>query len=267
MLKKRLIFVLYFDAGSFFLSRNFRLQKVGDVRWLVDKFRFKSIGRFIDEIVVLDVSRDAPRRCDGPAFSDAITYLMKETFVPLTIGGGLRTIDDATRCMGFGADKILLNSPVLQAPELVRECVARFGAQAVIAALDCYADGGGYRTKINNAETVALAFEDHLQKAAQLGVGEIMVNSIDRDGTGMGFDAALIQRCLSLDVPLIVAGGAGKPEHFADVLSMANVEAAATGNLFNFIGKGFELVRRHLSQQGFPVRYTAPAHTQEALLA
>lgn len=267
MLKKRLIFVLYFQAGSFFLSRNFRLQKVGDVRWLVDKFRFKSIGRFIDEIAVLDVSRSAAPRCDGPAFIDAVGYLMKETFVPLTIGGGLRTMDDAARCMSLGADKVLFNSPVLQQPELVRECVARFGAQAVIAALDCYIDGDVYKTKVDNGQLVALTFEEHLQRAAELGVGEIMVNSIDRDGTGMGFDGELIKRCGSLDMPLIVAGGAGKPEHFSEVLSMANVEAAATGNLFNFIGKGFELVRSHLSQQGFPVRYTAAAHSQEALLA
>ena len=81
-----------------------------------------------------------------------------------------------------------------------------------------------------------------------------MINSIDRDGTGMGYDLSLISRCLAIDVPLIVAGGAGKPEHFADVLALNHVEAAATGNLFNFIGKGFERVRGHLVQGRFSVR-------------
>src|SRR5262245_37115888 len=114
MLKKRLIFILYFDSGVFFLSRNFRLQRVGDVRWLVDRFRFKNIGRFIDEIVILDVSRNANAdRCGGRVFNEALTYLMRETFVPLTIGGGIRSIEDASRCFGLGADKILFNSPIL----------------------------------------------------------------------------------------------------------------------------------------------------------
>jgi imidazole glycerol phosphate synthase subunit HisF len=81
-----------------------------------------------------------------------------------------------------------------------------------------------------------------------------MINSIDQDGTGTGFDMKLLQQCLGLPVPLIVAGGAGKPEHFTDVLALAGIDAAATGNLFNFIGSGFERVRTHLIEQGLPVR-------------
>lgn len=258
MLKKRLIFVLYFDSGAFCLSRNFRLQRVGDVRWLLEKFRFKSIGRFIDEIVVLDVSRDASQaRCAATAFVDAVALLMRETFVPLTLGGGLRSIADAERCFALGADKILLNSPVLRAPTLITECVKRFGAQAVVGAIDARVEGAEYVSRLNNGQDAGVGFDAHLARMVDLGVGEIMVNSIDRDGTGMGFDMTLVERCLGLDMPLIVAGGFGKPEHFAAALALRNVEAAATGNLFNFIGKGFELVREHLIANQFPVRHAA----------
>jgi cyclase len=255
MLKKRLIFALYYDAGSFYLSRNFRLQRVGDVRWLVDKFRFKSIGRFVDEIVILDVTREPHSGVlKDEGFGNALAYLMRETFVPLTIGGALRSLDDVKRCFQYGADKVLFNTPVLSQTDLVRECVARFGAQAVIAAIDVSREGRNYVSRLANAQAPGLPLAEHLQRAIELGVGEVMVNSIDKDGTGTGFDMELVQQCIGLPVPLIVVGGAGKPEHFADALALPGVDAAATGNLFNFIGKGFERVRTHLLEQGLPVR-------------
>lgn len=258
MLKKRLIFVLYYDSGNFYLSRNFRLQKVGDVRWLFEKFNFKSIGRFIDEIVILDVSRDRSGQrglaISETKFLDTLNYLMRETFIPLTIGGGLSSMDDVMRCFAAGADKILLNTALLNNEALVRSCVARYGAQAVVGAIDVCGSADGFVSKIANGQQLALPLEEHLQRAAALGVGEIMINNIDRDGTGMGFDRDLVDRCLSLDMPLIICGGAGKPEHFAEMLAQKNVEAVATGNLFNFIGKGFEQVRKYVLAQGFPVR-------------
>lgn len=255
MLKKRLIFVLYFDSGSFCLSRNFRLQRVGDARWLVDKFRFATIGKFVDEIVVLDVSRDpAIKRCQSDAFLGAVSHLMKETFVPLTIGGGLRSISDARACFSAGADKILFNTPAITQPDLVRDCVSLYGSQAVVVGVDVHREDSAYVSKLSNCQVAGLPLQQHLQCIEELGVGEVLVNSIDRDGTGVGFDSELISQCLSLPVPLIVAGGAGKPEHFAAMLALPNVEAAATGNLFNFIGRGFESVRTHLLDKGFPVR-------------
>lgn len=254
MLKKRLIFTLYYNDGGFYLSRNFRLQRVGDVRWLVDKFRFKSIGKFVDEIVILDVTRDTQGASKDNRFGNAVSYLMRETFVPLTIGGALRSLGDVKQCFHLGADKLLFNTPILNQPDLVHECVVHFGAQAVIAAIDVKREGKVYFSRIANAHANGLQLTEHLQIAAELGVGEVMVNSIDQDGTGNGFDMELVRQCMGIPVPLIVAGGAGKPEHFADILSLPGVDAAATGNLFNFIGKGFERVRAHLLEQGLPVR-------------
>lgn len=255
MLKKRLIFILYYDSGHFYLSRNFRLQRVGDARWLVDKFRFKAIGRFIDELVILDVSRQGVPRCAGEVFAQAVGDLMRQTLVPLTMGGGLASMADAERCFQLGADKILFNSAVLADPDLITQCVARFGAQAVIGGLDVWPEAQGrYVTKVGNGQQPGLDLAEHLRRTVALGVGEVLVNSIERDGTGMGFDLALIDHCLGLQMPLIVAGGAGKPEHFGQVLRLSDVQATATGNLFNFIGKGFEQVRHFLLEQQFPVR-------------
>ncbi len=258
MLKKRLIFVLYFDSGYFHLSRNFRLQKVGDVRWLVDKFRFKTIGNFIDEIAILDVSRESTnsniQRCGGEKFEDAVKYIMRETFLPLTLGGGIRTLEDAQRCFELGADKILLNTPITQNPSFVKECVSRYGSQAVIGAIDAMQDQGKYRAKISNAQVSDRLLEEQIEQAVSLGIGELLLNSIERDGTGMGFDFGLLDYCSTLNIPLILCGGAGKPDHFADAISQKHVEAVATGNLFNFIGKGFELVRNHLLNNNFAVR-------------
>ncbi len=255
MLKKRLIFALYYNAGAFSLSRNFRLQRVGDVRWLLDKFRFKSIGKFIDEIVILDVTRN-PQPVDfkDEYFEAALAYLMRETFVPLTIGGGLRSMEDVRRCFQLGADKVLFNTPVISHADLVRDSVKLFGAQAVIAEIDVSRENGSYFSRLSNAQEPGLSLAEHLQLAVELGVGEVMVNSIEQDGTGSGFDMELVRQCVGLTVPLIVAGGAGKPEHFADVLELPGVDVVATGNLFNFMGKGFERVRTHLLEQGLPVR-------------
>lgn len=258
MLKKRLIFVLYFHDGFFCLSRNFRLQKVGDVRWLFEKFHFGSIGRFIDEIVLLDVNRD---HTGGPAlglhqarFSESVAYLMRETFIPLTIGGGIRSLEHARHCFSLGADKILINSPVLTDPNLVRACVSRYGAQAVVGAIDVQTVNGAYRSKVNNGQADALPMPEHIERLLALGVGEVFLNSIERDGTGMGFDIDMLEGCPQLDVPLIFCGGAGKPEHFDQTLRSNKVDAVATGNLFNFMGKGFERVRESLVNAGLPVR-------------
>jgi cyclase len=255
MLKKRLIFVLYYEAGAFSLSRNFRLQRVGDVRWLFDKFRFKSIGKFIDEIVILDVTRNPnPVAFKDALFEDTLASLMRETFVPLTIGGALRSMEDVKRCFQLGADKVLFNTPVISHADLVRDSVTLFGAQAVIAEIDVSRENGSYISRLSNAQEPGLPLAEHLQLAFELGVGEVMVNSIEQDGTGSGFDMELVRQCMGLKVPLIIAGGAGKPEHFADVLELSGVDAVATGNLFNFMGKGFERVRVHLLEQGLPVR-------------
>ena len=255
MLKKRLIFVLYYNAGAFHLSRNFRLQKVGSVHWLIEKFRFKSISQFIDEIIILDVTRGLKDPLlHNQLLNESISFLMKETFIPLTIGGGLSSLENVRRYFNMGADKVLINSAIIENSDFVKECVAIYGAQAVIGAIDLEREGEVYFSKVNQGQKKSLVLHEHLERIVDIGVGEILINSINNDGTGMGFDEKLIELCTAIKVPLIVAGGAGKPEHFAQALSSPLVQAVASGNLFNFIGKGFELVRHYLIEQNFPIR-------------
>ena len=255
MLKKRLIFVLYYDSGSFYLSRNFRLQRVGTSKWLVDKFKFSSIGMFIDEIVILNVARSISSESEWQSFFEDVHFIMKNTFVPLTIGGGLRDFTAVLNCFQGGADKVLFNSSVVGNPELVSKCIEQFGSQAVIASLDLMLkEDSSYISYVQNSTEEALPLRDHLRILDDLRVGEILVSSINQDGTGMGFDLELINQCRGVTLPLIVAGGAGKPKHFEEALSLPHVDAAATGNLFNFIGSGFQDLRKYLLDAGLPVR-------------
>jgi cyclase len=254
MLKKRIIFTLYFNEGNFYLSRNFRLQRVGDVKWLIDKFHFNKIGDFVDEIIFLNVGNEVKDSDIALKFKPTIDVLMKSIFVPLTIGGGIRTIEQANAYFKIGADKILLNTAILSDQDFVISCIERFGAQAIVAAVDYFDSEGGYFSRIENGTKKGLALIDHLEIIRKIGPGELMLNSIDRDGTGAGLDQKSTILFPRITNPIILAGGAGKPEHFGWAMKSANISAVATGNLFNFMGSGFQRVHSYLVSQGIPVR-------------
>jgi cyclase len=254
MLKKRIIFVLFFTNGKFHLSRNFKLQSVGDAQWLFDKFKFQSISQYIDEIVILNVdrTRDSIHPGFSSAFVEAIQFLMKKTFCPLTIGGGIITSEQVSVCFNMGADKVLFNTAAIVCPTVIEETVFKFGTQAVIGAVDYKND---QLVRIRNGSECVGNIADHLRMLISLGVGEILINNIDADGTGQGFNFDVLNSIPpDLSVPLIICGGAGKPIHFQEALLRPEIDAVASGNLFNFIGNGFEIVRRHLLDSDISVR-------------
>lgn len=254
MLKKRIIFVLYFANGKFHLSRNFKLQSVGNAHWLFDKFKFQTIAQYVDEIIILNVDRNRGQITHGfqEEFINAIQFLMKQTFCPLTIGGGITTLGHVATCFDIGADKVLFNSAVISFPRTIQEAVYKYGSQAVVGAIDFKTD---QTTWINNGSERASIIPEHVEKLVNLGVGEVFLNNIDADGTGQGFNLNVLS-CLpcGLQVPLIICGGAGQPIHFCDALLHHEVDAVATGNLFNFIGNGFEIVRERLIEAKLSVR-------------
>lgn len=252
MLKKRLIFILYFLDGNFCLSRNFRLQKVGDIKWLLEKFKFHSIGDYIDELIFLNVSRE--KTWDVNQLEEITKQLMAQTFVPLTIGGGIRTESQVKQCFDIGADKILLNSAYVTNPELVERIQITYGAQSLVAGIDVRNPYAPYDVYIENGSIKVKSLKAHLQLISNLGAGEIFVNSIDRDGTGFGLDDKLSDQLTNCDKPIIFAGGAGKPEHFLTTLRSPHLQAVATGNLFNFMGHGFQNLKEYLSQHNVNVR-------------
>ena len=249
MLKKRIIFTLLYDSGSFMLSRNFRLQKVGTIDWLQKNYDFSQVAFYIDELIVLDVSRSGR---DIERFTNALKILAKGCFAPIAAGGGVRTLSDARQMLRSGADKIVVNSALFDDPQFVSTLAQELGRQCVVGAIDIKQSvDAHYHVYINNGfcqrhEPVT----DLLEQLPEKSVGELYLNSINRDGTGQGFDAGLLELIPhKLNLPTILAGGAGHSQHLIDALLDERVDAVATANLFNFVGDGLKKARESICSQ------------------
>lgn len=249
MAKKRLVFTLLYQQGGFYLSRNFRLQRVGDLNWLQHNYRFAAIATAIDELVILDVSRD---QSDRTAFFAAVDRVTANCFMPLVLGGGIRSIADAEILVSSGADKLLLNTALASDPELVCELVAIYGSQCIIAAVDFRFEKGSFVVYTHQGQhRLDQPLQRYIEQLASLQVGELYLNSIDRDGTGQGYCIdSLMQLGAATHLPITLAGGAGNQHHLLEGLQCACVDAAATANLFNFIGDGLPKARAHLIEKG-----------------
>jgi len=232
------------------LSRNFRLQKVGNLRWLQKNYNFSQIAFSIDELIILDVSRDSR---DEEKFRDYVRLLTGECFVPIAAGGGIRTLDQAQKLLHSGADKVVLNTLMSQNPEIVGEIAKAFGQQCVVAAIDVRQIDGQFTFWTENGtvrQVISLGqWINHLER---LPVGELYLNSIDRDGTGQGYHFELLEFLpKSMSIPVILAGGAGNYHHLANGLHDNRVDAVATAHLFNFVGDGLERARKKLLESGY----------------
>ena len=250
MLKKRIIFTLIYDDGEFMLSRNFRLHKVGNLKWLQKNYNFAHISFFIDELIVLDVTRGERSVL---AFCEILKMLTDGCFVPIAAGGGVRSVEHARLLLRSGADKVVLNTPIFKQPELLQEITEEFGQQCVIGSLDFKrTEDGDYRvlTGSGSCELKRSALAE-LQELNFDAVGEWYLNSIDRDGTGQGYDMDILDQLPDdWSVPIILAGGAGNASHMIAGLSDSRVDAVATANLFNFIGDGLKRARESICSTG-----------------
>lgn len=250
MLKKRVIFVLLFDRGHFMLSRNFRLQRVGTIDWLVNNYNFASTASFIDELVLLNVQRDSLITSD---FLAHLRQLSDISFVPITAGGGVKDLMTAASLLKNGADKVLVNSIAVEQPHLVNELAEVYGRQCVILGIDLKRVNGELRAYVNHGNNlIDTPLSQHFASLRSLPAGEWLVTSIDRDGTGQGFDLDVLSALpRGLPNPVILSGGASNPSHFLSVLGDGRVNALATAHLFNFIGDGLFLTRKALIDAGF----------------
>ena len=232
------------------LSRNFRLQKIGDLKWLETNYGFSEVGYSIDELIVLDVSR-TPR--DRQAFCETLKALTFDCFAPIAAGGAVNSVKEAHDLLRSGADKVVVNTALHTNPDLISKLASEFGRQCIVASLDCKYLDNTYRIVTNNgSETIDLDLPQFLAEISSLPVGEIYLNSVDRDGTGNGYDFKLLD-CLpkSIEVPVILAGGVGNSKHLAEGLSDHRVDAVATANLLNFMGNGLALARAELINDNF----------------
>jgi cyclase len=250
MLKKRLIFTLLYGSGKFHLSRNFRLQVVGNIKWLNENYNFANIAHSIDELVVLDVSRG---NRDEEDFCLALKALAKDCFMPISAGGGIRSVEYAEKLLHSGADKIVINSTLYGENSFMSSLSSLLGEQSIIASVDVKtgADGKQQIWTENGTNLIEESAEFWIHRLSDYPIGEIYLNSIGNDGTGNGFEMELLDLLPgSLMKPVILAGGAGNPQHLLQALRDERVDGVATANLLNFVGDGLTDARTTIVSNG-----------------
>jgi cyclase len=250
MLKKRIIFTLLYNKGKFALSRNFRLQNAGNLSWLIENYHFHEIALFIDELVVLDVTRDGRNQKE---FCIMLRKLSEFCFMPIAAGGGISTINDIDALLKNGADKVVINTAIHENPSFLKEAIAKYGRQAIVGSFDLKKMGDhGYELWTNsNQARVSIDARAFFESVDCSLFGEIYLNSVTQDGTGNGYDLAMLGQLPSnFDAPIILAGGAGNSHHLLSALRHKDVDAVATANLFNFIGDGLKKARLELINSG-----------------
>jgi len=250
MLKKRVIFTLLYNNGQFMLSRNFRLQKVGNLQWLQSNYNFSHISYSIDELIVLDVTRGEK---SPDEFCSTLKKLTEGCFVPIAAGGGIRSIEAARNLLRSGADKVVLNSALYESDGFISHLASEFGRQCIVASMDLKATpDGSYQVwsecGSNHIDGEAAKW---VEQVTQDDVGELYLNSMDRDGTGQGYDLGLLDLLpKNISKPVILAGGVGNTVHLAAGLADSRVDAVATAHLFNFVGDGLRKARSSLISSG-----------------
>ena len=204
-----------------------------------------------DELCFLDITASHLER---DTIVDVVERVARELFIPLTVGGGIRTIDDISRLLNVGCDKISLNSAAIKNPNLIDEAANKFGSQCVIVAIDAKKTGEGYNVFINGGRLDtgkdALAWA---KEAQERGAGEILLTSMDCDGVKNGFELNLTRIFSELDIPVIASGGAGKMEHFKDAF-LAGADACLAASIFHFREIEIKALKRYLREQGIEVR-------------
>jgi len=250
VLSKRIIACLDVRDGQVVKGINFEgLRSAGAPAELARRYNQEGI----DELVILDITATLERR---RAMADTIRAVAKELFIPLAVGGGIRTEDDAAAAVEAGADKVSLNTAALANPALITTLANRYGSQAVVVAIDARRDGSGYAVFARSGQ--AAANRDAVEWARQAeasGAGEILLTSIDRDGTKAGFDCemtAAVSRAVS--IPVIASGGAGGLDHFVDVFTAGCADAALAASIFHYAETSVHSLKSHLQQHGIPVR-------------
>ncbi len=250
MLTRRVIVCLDVKDGRVVKGVNFEgLRDVGEPASLAEQYETHGA----DEIVYLDISASREGRA---TFLDVVRRTAERLFVPLTVGGGIRTAEDGARVLRAGADKVSLNTAAVERPESIGELSARFGAQCVVASIDARMEDGAWRvwthggSKPTGLEAVAWAKE-----CVARGAGEILLTSIDRDGARTGYDLALTRAVVqAVNVPVVASGGAGEAAHVSQVLREAGADAALLAGVLHDGLVALPDIRQRLQRDGVPVR-------------
>jgi len=252
MLSKRLIACLDVRNGCVVKGVQFEgLRNAGDPAALARRYNREGI----DELVILDVTATLESR---QALSDTIRAVSRELFIPLTVGGGIRSLDDADAAIEAGADKVSVNSAALADPPLITRLAARYGSQAIVVAIDAKRARGGFAVYSRSGSTAAdREAVEWAREAEHRGAGEILLTSIDRDGTREGFDCELTAAVSdAVSIPVIASGGAGTFEHFLDVFTSGHADAALAASVFHYSEHAVSELKQFLADNTVPVRLT-----------
>jgi cyclase len=252
LLSKRIIACLDVRNGQVVKGINFEgLRSAGDPAELARRYNVEGI----DELVILDITATIEAR---RALADTIRAVARELFIPLAVGGGIRTEADAAAAVEAGADKVSLNTAALADPSLITTLAGRYGSQAVLVAIDAKRDHDRFAVyaRSGQAPTSRDAVE-WAREAESRGAGEILLTSIDRDGTKAGFDCPLTAAVsAAVSIPVIASGGAGTLDHFVEVFTAGRADAALAASIFHFAETSVATLKRHLLDRGIPVRAT-----------
>ena len=252
MYTKRIIPCLDVNNGRVVKGVNFvNLQDAGDPVEIAAAY--DKAGA--DELVFLDITASSDGR---KTVADMVRRVAERVFIPFTVGGGIRTVEDFRALLREGADKISVNSAAIDRPELICEAADKFGSQCVVVAIDAKrrADGSGWNIyKHGGRIDTGIDALSWVEKVYQLGAGEILLTSMDCDGTKAGYDIELTKRVSDLvPIPVIASGGAGSPEHFYDALTEGGAEAALAASLFHYKELTIREVKEYLRGRGVSVR-------------
>ena len=246
---KRIILGLLFDGTDFYLSRNFRLQRLGDMSWLRTNFQIFDLASQVDEIAIFHVARTEA----SPDFSRSLAELAEGLFVPLSVGGGIRSLEDADSLFQAGADRVMFSNGLVSSPQLVNEIADKYGRQAVIGVINFFHDQNDeILVRLGAAgKIVTEKLDDLPRKQMTSAAGELVLQSVDRDGSGQGFPVTSLSRFMELDnLPWVAAGGFGSLDHVSEVLIDTRVEAVLTSNLLAFVGDGLMRARQGAIELG-----------------
>jgi cyclase len=253
MLRKRIIVCLDVKNGKTTKGVKFRGNvELGDpVEMAAEYYR-----QGADELVFYDITASSENR---GIMIDLVGRVAREIFIPFSVGGGLGSLEDMRNVILAGAEKVSLNSQAVKNPDIIREGARHFGTQCIVLGMDAARDGtmpSGYRVFINGGRTpTALDALQWARQAVDLGVGEIVVNSIDADGTRDGYELSLTSLIsTSVSVPVVASGGAGKPEHLRRILTEGRADAALIASMVHLQGYTVDGIKRELARGGVPVR-------------